>query len=133
MEESRTPPKVTKKSEMGHAWGGNEIHRGGVLAARKDSPFSPLPLTEGSVLDKRADSLEQGIELGIWKRNLMLWGREGTNAELAEDLEEGRENGRANLGGPLPCCELWSFHDGMGEPCSPPYYPHWPRSPSPHC
>lgn len=26
-------------------------------------------------------SLEQGIELGTWKRNVMLWGREGTNAE----------------------------------------------------
>lgn len=31
--------------------------------------------------------------MGTWKRNVMLWGREGTNVELVEDAEGGTERG----------------------------------------
>lgn len=44
--------------------------------------------------------------MGTQKRKVMLWGREGTNAELVEDAEEGTEKGTGEWEGPLPCCEL---------------------------
>lgn len=51
-EGSRTAPEMTKKSEVGCAWGRNETDRGGVLVAREDSLVSPLSLIEGFALGR---------------------------------------------------------------------------------
>jgi hypothetical protein len=55
---------MTKKSKVGYVWGRSETDRGGVLAAREDSPFLPLSLIEGLIKELTRRFFRRGKRIG---------------------------------------------------------------------